>query len=164
NLRSHLVKNWGAPAKRRSAMLRNNKAGKVWQWGISATPSLWPIYHFKLKSRVLFAALEGEEAGEIINDVDEQHRLRRTLCKGWRNKAWHGRFMAFVALIAAGSPYIDLPLSAACAVRLDASPLSVTAPFTTALPDTMAEDAEEEDPTTLETLTGDDEDAYPEDD
>jgi hypothetical protein len=155
---------WGPPEQRRSAMLRNSKAGRVWQWGISATPSLWPIYHFKLKSRVVFAALKGEEAGEIIKDVDEQHRLRRTLCRGWRNKAWHGRFMAFVALIADGSSYIDLPLSPTCAIRLDANPLRVTAPFTTALPDTMAEDAEEQDPTTLETSTPDDDDHYQGDD
>src|SRR5439155_19776682 len=38
---------WGPPTQRRSAMLRNSKAGKVWQWGMSATPAVWPLYHFK---------------------------------------------------------------------------------------------------------------------
>ena len=78
-----------------------------------------------------------------------QHRLRRSMCKGWRNKAWHGRFMAFVELLSGESPHIDLPLSGSCAVKLDANPVLFTSPVTTALPDAMADDAEESDPSTL---------------
>ncbi len=86
---------WGNPEQRRSAMLLNAASGKIWQYGVSASPYFWPFPHFRVKSRVLFSTLAGKESGEIINDINQQHRYRRSICKGWRNKAWHGRFMAF---------------------------------------------------------------------
>jgi hypothetical protein len=76
-------------------VLRNSAGGKVYQYGISATPYFWPFPHFQLKARALFAELAGDRAGAVIADANIQHRLRRTICKGWRNKAWHGRLMAF---------------------------------------------------------------------
>src|SRR5581483_5775310 len=99
--------------------------------------------------RVLFAELAGQKTGPVFEDADKQHRLRRTVCKGWRNKAWHGRLMAFLELLAGETAYIDLPLGGQSSVRLDASPVLFTSPVTTALPDTMAEDAEEPDDSTL---------------
>jgi hypothetical protein len=140
---------WGPQGQRRSSMLRNNAAGRVWQYGVSASPWLWPYPHFKLKARVLFAELAGKIAGAVFEDVDLQHRLRRSMCKGWRNKAWHGRFMAFVELLSGQSPHIDLPLSGSCSLRLDTSPLLFTCPVTTAQADAMPDDAEESDPSTL---------------
>jgi hypothetical protein len=85
----------------------------------------------------------------VFEDADVQHRLRRSVCKGWRNKAWHGRFMAFIELLSGESPVIELPLSGACVLKLDANPVLFISPVTTALPDTMADDAEESDSTTL---------------
>jgi hypothetical protein len=140
---------WGPAGQRRSSMLRNSAAGKVWQYGVSASTMLWPYPHFKLKARVLFAELAGKIAGAVFEDVDLQHRLRRSMCKGWRNKAWHGRFMAFVELLSGQSPHIDLPLSGSCALRLDTSPILFSCPVTTAQTDAMTDDAEESDPSTL---------------
>lgn len=140
---------WGQQDLRRSSMLRNTASGKVWQYGVSATPYLWPFPHFRIKARVLFAQLAGEEAGAIFDDTDQQHRFRRSICKGWRNKAWHGRFMAFLELCSNSSPYIELSLSSSCALKIDASPMLVTSPVTTELPDQMADDEEEQDASTL---------------
>jgi len=140
---------WGPPGQRRSSMLRNSAAGRVWQYGVSASPVLWPYPHFRLKARVLFAELAGKIAGAVYEDVDIQHRLRRSMCKGWRNKAWHGRFMAFVELLSGQSPHIDLPLSGSCALRLDTRPVLFICPVTTAQPDAMPDDAEESDASTL---------------
>jgi hypothetical protein len=140
---------WGRKGARRSSMLRNSAAGKVWQYGVSAAPWPWPYPHFRLKARVIFAALSTGKAGAVFEDTDVQHRLRRTVCKGWRNKAWHGRFIAFVELLSGGSPFIVLPLSGACVLKLDAHPVLFTSPVTTALPDAMTDDAEEADTTTL---------------
>jgi hypothetical protein len=140
---------WGRKGGRRSSMLRNSSAGKVWQYGVSATPWRWPYPHFRLKARVIFAELASGKAGAVFEDTDVQHRLRRSVCKGWRNKAWHGRFMAFVELLSGESPFIELPLSGASALKLDAHPVLFTSPVTTALPDAMADDAEEADTTTL---------------
>lgn len=140
---------WGKQGQRRSSMLRNSAAGRVWQYGVSASVLFWPYPHVRLKSRVLFAELAGQKTGAVFEDADKQHRLRRTVCKGWRNKAWHGRLMAFLGLLAGESAYIDLPLGGQSSVRLDASPVLFTSPVTTALPDTMAEDAEEPDDSTL---------------
>jgi hypothetical protein len=131
-------------------MLRNSAGGKVWQYGVSATPSFWPSPHFKLKARVLFADLgAGNRAGAVINDTGIQHRLRRTICKGWRNKAWHGRLMAFLELLSSQSLRISVPLSGSSAITFDARPMLFTSPVRTALPDTMADDAEESDDSTL---------------
>jgi hypothetical protein len=141
---------WGRDGQRRSSMLRNSAGGKVWQYGVSATPFFWPFPHFKLKARVLFAELAaGNRAGAVINDAAIQHRLRRTICKGWRNKAWHGRLMAFLELLSTDSSCITVPLSDACSITLGGRPMLFTSPVTTALPDAMADDAEESDDSTL---------------
>ncbi|MCB1864350.1 MAG: toll/interleukin-1 receptor domain-containing protein [Chromatiales bacterium] len=144
---------WGRQGRRRSSMLRNISRGKVWQYGVSAVPALWPYPHFKLKSRVLFSELTGKEAGAVFSETDQQHRLRRSICKGWRNKAWHGRMMAFLELMSGDEAFIQLPLSGTAALMIDAYPVTVTAPVTTALPDAMDDDAEEQDSSTLGNYT-----------
>lgn len=137
---------WGAQGQRRSSMLQNVARGRIWRYGVSALPQLWPYAHFKVKSRVLFAEFS---SGTVLANVDQQHRLRRTVCKGWRNKQWHGRLMAFLELLSNNSSYIELPLSDSSFLRLDASPIRVTSPVTTPRPDEMSEDGEEEDNSTL---------------
>jgi hypothetical protein len=141
---------WGRHGKRRSSMLRNSAGGRVWQYGVSATPAFWPYLHFKLKARVLIAELaSGNRAGAVIGNATVQHHLRRTICKGWRNKQWHGRLMAYLELLSGEAPCITVPLADACAITLDARPMPFTSPVTTALPDTMEDDAEETDDSTL---------------
>jgi hypothetical protein len=138
-------------------MLRNSAGGKVWQYGISAAPFFWPFPHFKLKARVLFGEQIGNRAVAVIADANVQHRLRRRICKGWRNKVWHGRLMAFLELLSGESPHILVPLSAACAITLDARPMLFTSPVTTALQDSTGDDAEESDDSTLGTFNAEDE-------
>lgn len=121
----------------------------MWQFGVSASPYFWPYPHFRVKSRVLFAELASGKAGAVFEDSDQQHRLRRTICKGWRNKAWHGRLMAFLELLSGSADHIEVPLSPSSALRLGAYPVRLTVPVTTALPDTLPEDAEEQDSSTL---------------
>jgi hypothetical protein len=140
---------WGERALRRSAMLRNAAGGKVWEYGVTATPLLRPFPLFKFKARILFSEQSGKEAGTVIQDAGKQHQHRRTICKGWRNKAWHGRFMAFLEMLSGSSPSIDLPLADSSSLILAPHPILATAPVTTLLPDTMAEDAEEQDLSTL---------------
>ncbi|PKN11178.1 MAG: hypothetical protein CVU43_20395 [Chloroflexi bacterium HGW-Chloroflexi-5] len=149
---------WSRHGQRRSSMLRNAAGGKVWQYGVSATPYFWPFLHFKIKARVLFADIVSKEAGSVITDTGEQHRLRRSICKGWRNKAWHGRLMAFLAHISDESPSIRLPLSNSSSLMIDTNPISVTLPVTTDLPDTMSDDAEEQDFSTLGNFNAEDDD------
>lgn len=148
---------WGGQTRRRSSMLRNAAGGRVWQYGVSATPAFWPYLHFKLKARVLFAELASGRAGAVIGDTAVQHRLRRTICKGWRNKQWHGRLMAYLELLAGGASCITVPLSAVSAITFDARPTLFTSPVTTALPDTMEDDAEEIDDSTLGQFNGEEE-------
>jgi hypothetical protein len=139
-------------------MLRNSAGGRVWQYGVSATPAFWPYLHFKLKARVLFAELASGKAGTVIGDADAQHSLRRRICKGWRNKQWHGRLMAYLQLLAGDdAPCISVPLADARAITLDASPMRFTSPVTTALRDTMDADAEETDDSTLGLFNAEDE-------
>jgi len=148
---------WGKQGDRRSSMLRNIARGYVWQFGVTALPSFWPYPHFKLKSRVLFAPLNGKEAGDVIDDKLKQHRLRRSVCKGWRNKQWHGRMMAFLELLSGESPYIRLPLGENTYIKLDASPILFTSPISTDLPDEKSDEQEEEDISTLTIRTVDEE-------
>lgn len=140
---------WGAKEKRRNSMLRNVAKGKVWQYGVSATVSFWPFLHFKLKSRVLFLELVNKEAGSVFDDPLKQHSLRRGVCSSWRNKAWHGRLMAFLKIVSDDKGEINLPLSLINKVRINAEPEIFMSPVTTALPDEMDDDAEEQDSTTL---------------
>lgn len=146
---------WGIQGQRCSSMLQNVAKGRIWRYGVSGFPQFWPYAHFKVKSRVLFAEFS---SGTVIADSEQQHKLRRTVCKGWRNKQWHGRLMAFLELLSNNSSYIELPLSDSSFVKLDASPIRVTAPVTTPRPDEMAEDGEEQDNSTLGNRDIDDED------
>jgi hypothetical protein len=77
-------------------MLRNIAKGHIWQFGVTALPATWPFWHLKLKARVLFAADNGTPEGLAIDDPKKMHKLRRSICKGWRNKQWHGRMLAFL--------------------------------------------------------------------
>jgi hypothetical protein len=149
---------WGKQGDRRSSMLRNTARGYVWQFGVSAIPSFWPFPHFRLKSRVLFAEKAGNEAGDVIDDKKKQHRLRRSVCKGWRNKQWHGRMMAFMELLSQDLSALSLPLAATARIRVDAVPILFTSPVSTKLPNEMEDEQEEEDSSTLNTRAPDPED------
>lgn len=140
---------WGKQGDRRSSMLRNVAKGHIWQFGITALPAFWPFWHFKLKSRVLFAADNNTPAGLAIDDPKKMHRLRRTICKGWRNKQWYGRMLAFLELISGESAYIRLRLSADSDLLLEAAPVLFSSPVSTALPDLLDADDEETDLSTL---------------
>lgn len=140
---------WRHQGEQRSSMLRNIARGHVWQFGVSGLPALWPFPHFKLKSRVLFAPIVGTEAGDPLDDPRKQHRLRRTVCKGWRNKQWHGRLLAFLEMLSGEAPYVSLPLSETSHIRLEASPILFSSPVSTILPDQLTDEQEEEDETTL---------------
>lgn len=140
---------WGEKEFRRSSALRGVAKGRVWQYGVTATPQLWPFPHFRLKARVLFSELASSEAGPVIDDTSKQHRLRRSICSGWRNKAWHGRMMAYIKLLSNGIQHIDLALSDTCHLTLEATPIQVESPVTTYSPNNMLEDAEESDTSTL---------------
>ena len=140
---------WGKQGDRRSSMLRNVARGRVWQFGVSTLPAFWPFPHFKLKSRVLFSPRNGDKAAEPYDDVKKQHRLRRSVCKGWRNKQWHGRIMAFLELLSADSSFLRLPISPSADIVVEASPVLFTSPVSTYLPDTMRDEDEEADTSTL---------------
>jgi hypothetical protein len=140
---------WGKQGDRRSSMLRNIAKGHVWQFGISGIPAFWPYPHFKLKSRVLFAPTNAQEASDPYNEPKKQHRLRRSVCKGWRNKQWHGRLMAFLELLSGESSFIDLRLSETAFIRLDPTPILFSSSVSTVLPNEMTDEQEEEDISTL---------------
>lgn len=140
---------WKRQGERRSSMLRNIAKGHVWQYGVSATPGLWPFPHFRLKSRVLFSPVVDDEAGPPIDDPKRQHRLRRSVCKGWRNKQWHGRLLAFIELLSGEDPFIQLRLSETAVVRVEAAPMLFSSPVSTVLPDALRDEDEEADESTL---------------
>ncbi|SEC58731.1 TIR domain-containing protein [Rhizobiales bacterium GAS191] len=140
---------WGRQGDRRSSMLRNVAKGHVWEYGVSSLPAFWPFPHFKLKSRVLFSPPLTEEAGEPYDDGKKQHRLRRTICKGWRNKQWHGRLMAFMEVLSRDSSFIALALGETAFVHLEAAPILFSSPVSTDLPNRMGYEDEEADSSTL---------------
>ncbi|QAB00965.1 MULTISPECIES: TIR domain-containing protein [Agrobacterium tumefaciens complex] len=140
---------WGNQGDKRSSMLRNSAKGHIWQFGVTATPAFWPFWHFKLKSRVLFAEDNETPAGLPITDVKKLHRLRRAICKGWRNKQWYGRMLAFLELLSGESAFIRLPLSETAEIVIDATPMLFSSPVSTALPNVLDEDDEETDTSTL---------------
>nr|WP_229171486.1 toll/interleukin-1 receptor domain-containing protein [Bradyrhizobium altum] len=149
---------WGKQGDRRSSMLRNVAKGHIWQFGVTAMPYFWPFWHLKLKSRVLFSVDNNTPEGLGIDDARKLHRLRRSICKGWRNKQWHGRMLAFLELLSGESAYIRLSLASNAALAIEAAPLLFTSPVSTALPDLLDADEEEADISTLGRPDNDDED------
>jgi hypothetical protein len=71
------------------------------------------------------------------------------VCKGWRNKQWHGRMLAFLELLSGEAPYISLPLAATANIRLEPSPMLFSSPVSTYLPDHLTDEQEEQDGSTL---------------
>ncbi|MGH7068689.1 MAG: toll/interleukin-1 receptor domain-containing protein [Acetobacteraceae bacterium] len=140
---------WGRQGERRNSMLRGVARKKIWEYGVSVVPSLFPYPHLRLKSRVLFSDIGGRDKPIVIPETKTQFRLRRSVCSGWRNKAWHGRVMAFMELLAGDSPYVDLAVGSGGSITLDAMPIQFTAPVTARQTDRLGEDAEESDETTL---------------
>jgi hypothetical protein len=152
---------WGKQGDRRSSMLRNIAKGHIWQFGVTALPATWPFWHLKLKARVLFAADNGTADGLAIDDSRKLHKLRRTICKGWRNKQWHGRMLAFLEILSGESAYIRLRLSAEQDLVIDAAPVPFMSPVSTVLPNVADFDDEETDMSTLGRPTSDDEEIEP---
>ena len=113
---------WGKQGDRRSSMFRNVAKGHIWQFGVTAMPYFWPFWHLKFKSRVVFSVDNGTPEGLGIDDARKLHRLRRRICKGWRNKQWHGRMLAFLELLSSKSAYIRLSLAANAALTVEAAP------------------------------------------
>jgi hypothetical protein len=140
---------WGRQGERRSSMLRNLAKGHVWQFGVTALPAFWPFPHLKLKSRVLFAPVKDDEADVPLDDARKQHRLRRSVCKGWRNKQWHGRLLAFIELVSGEQSSINLQLGETAVVRVEAAPMLFSSPVSTVLPNQMLDEEEELDASTL---------------
>ncbi len=105
--------------------------------------------HLRLKGRVLFSDINERQKPLVIPDKRTQFRLRRSICAGWRNKAWHGRVMAFMELLAGESPYVDLAVGSGGSITLDAMPIQFTAPVTARQSSRLGEDAEETDETSL---------------
>jgi hypothetical protein len=134
---------WGRQGENRSSMLRNLARGRVWQFGLTAIPQLWPFPHFRMKGRVLFSDPLNGDAGPPIDDRQKQHGLRRSICSGWRNKAWHGRLMAMLELLAGETDRIALPVGSQRFIELGGTPIQATSPVTTDLPDTEGEGEEE---------------------
>ena len=155
---------WGRQGKPRRSMLRNIARKHIWSYGVTATPRNWPFWHFRLKARVLFAKDNDTEEGERIDDPKKMHRLRRSGCKGWRNKQWHGRLLAFLQLMSGESAYIRVSLAPGQDMLLSSEPILFTSPVSTALPDVGDPDAEEQDESTLGRPVADDEDAETEGD
>lgn len=152
---------WGKQGDRRSSMLRNVAKGHIWQFGVTALPATWPFWHLKLKARVLFAADNGTPDGLAIDDPKRMHKLRRSICKGWRNKQWHGRMLAFLEMLSGESACIRLRLSAEQDLVVDATPVLFTSPVSTMLPNVADADEEETDLSTLGRPSGDDDEAEP---
>jgi hypothetical protein len=148
---------WGIQGEKHSSMLRNIARKHVWSFGVTGIPSFWPYYHFKMKSRVLFSEVSGNEAGPVLQKKGAQHGLRRSVCKGWRNKQWHGRLRAFLELLVGEAAYITLSLGSQTDVKLEAVPISFTSPVTTDLPDVADDAAEEAEETTMTGPMSDDE-------
>lgn len=123
---------WNHQGVPRKSMLRNEskKRQKVWEYGVSAIPSLFPYPHLKLKARVLFSQLSPSEKSNSINDHRAQHRLRKSMCSGWRNPVWNGKLMAFVKKLSGENPFFELPLGAGVSVTLDSMPIQVISPVT----------------------------------
>ena len=96
--------------------------------------------------------------GLSIDDARKMHRLRRSICKGWRNKQWHGRLMAFLELLSGDEATIKLPVGSDRHIKLDATPALFASPVTTALPNVLQDEDEENDDGTLGAPTPDDED------
>ncbi len=142
---------WGRQGARRSSMLRGVARKKIWEYGVSVVPNLFPFPHMRLKGRVLFSEIGKRNKPRIIQDTKTQFRLRRSVCSGWRNKAWHGRVMAFMELLAGDSPYVSLAVGSGGSITLDAMPIQFTTPVTARQSNRLGEDAEEPDETTLGT-------------
>lgn len=139
---------WGRNGNVRMSVLQNRKHEKIWAFGISANPSVFPWPHFRLKARVIFYREDNDHI-KLIDDKNTQHRLRRSICSLWRNKAWHGRTMAFLKILSGSNDQLELTVAKNKSIVIDATPVEVNVPKTVLQEFEMIDDAEEKDPSTL---------------
>jgi hypothetical protein len=71
------------------------------------------------------------------------------VCKGWRNKQWYGRMMALVEVLAGDASFIALEMSPSARLLLEPTPVLFTSPVSTALPNVLLDEDEEDDESTL---------------
>ncbi len=113
---------WGRQGERRSSMLRNIAKGHVWQFGVTAPSGIMAFPTFQIEVACFIRGSEGQRGRRRTQRSQEQHRLRRTVCKGWRNKQWHGRLLAFLELLSGEGSSINLRLAENASVALKHHP------------------------------------------
>jgi hypothetical protein len=140
---------WRKDPSTRRAALNGKVGGRMWMYGATAIPKLWPVPMVKLKPRVVFAAGSTDNGVELIPDASRQHKLRRQVCTPWRNKRWHGCMMAYLTLLQDENGDIPLSVGPGADILLGGKPLTFVVPATTPNTDVMDENADTDDPTTL---------------
>ena len=95
-----------------------------WHFGVSASFRSVPLYHFRLKSRLIFS----QDGHTPIESAARAHRLRRSFAKGWRNARWRDMLLSFLYWLGDGTTVFDVPVSLTDSFVLSIPPIIFPCP------------------------------------
>jgi hypothetical protein len=96
------------------------KPKRYWHFAVQGVPTFELTAGIFLKSHVVFTS-----DGKTLYDSDsQQHRARRNQGKSWWNDAWRDRNLAFVAYLANGAEFFQLPVASDCFLNFGVSPIA----------------------------------------
>jgi hypothetical protein len=124
----------GGPAGRRQLVGQSRARNVFWHYGVSFWPSTSPLHHIRLSGHVSFT-LDGRK---IVGDARRMHRMRRTLCRSWRNDRWRDLLLALLYWLGDGATELRVALGNGADMVLGLPPMHFTAEFGLGPPLTLA--------------------------
>lgn len=80
------------PSGRRQLVGQSKARNVFWHYGVSCWPATSPLHHIRLSGHVIFTV----DGRNPVGDARRMHKMRRTLCRSWRNDRWRDLLLGFL--------------------------------------------------------------------
>ena len=96
-----------------------------WHLAISGEAHVLPFPYYQISTHLYFTA----KGGEILNDADLQHSLRRTVPAGWYNREWFEKLLAISVKISDDSDHWRIQVADEECLLISTLPYEVESPI-----------------------------------
>ena len=133
----------GGPVGRRQLLGQSKARNVFWHYGVSFWPATSPLHHIRLSGHVIFT-LDGRKT---VGNARRMHKMRRTLCRSWRNDRWRDLLLAFLYWLGGDATELHIDLGDGADMILGLPPMQFNAcfglgPSLTSKPDADSSQAE----------------------
>ncbi|WP_292502155.1 toll/interleukin-1 receptor domain-containing protein [Mesorhizobium sp.] len=113
------------PSGRRQLVGQSKARNVFWHYGLSTWPATTPFIHFRLSGHVIFTV----DGRSTVGDASRMHKMRRTMCKSWRNDRWRDLMLAYLAWVAGDAPELSIDMGGDAVIKLELPPVQFDVPF-----------------------------------